>query len=316
MNRFSILLIATVTACNYSPETDESEVLTAEQASTAETISVPSGSMISRSLYVMAGYRYTFCINTTVGNADIYGKTGSAPTKTNYQAPYISTNIGTTKADCIWFTATASATFYIGIYGQYSGASTAKYWYVGTPQNNVPSGLSKALTWPLGNYKNQVNWWSEFNSPWGNPIAVNAPFFPGYTNIVHTGMDIYAPPTTTEVKAACSGTIKKAGSLGGNWGYFVSQECTINGTTISIAYNHINSAGRPADNTWAVEGSKIGTIYDISETLEPGEGDHLHFAICKGTYASCLPQSGATTQTNFPGNFINPWITTNPGLFK
>lgn len=320
MKKTVIALVAILSACGYTPETEEGDVSVAEQASTAETINVASSSMVYRSLYVMAGYRYTFCVNTTSGNADIYGKTGSQPTTTNYQAPYVSRNVGGLHhADCIWFTADASATFYIGIYGASSGTSTAKYWYVGSAQANIPSGFSKGLTWPLGNYKDRVNWWSEFNSPWGNPQAVNAPFFADSANDtdIHKGMDVYAPPGTTVV-TACSGTVKKNGFLGTGWGYYVVQECTKGSTTLSIAYDHLESAGRPAENTPVTEGvTTIGKIYAIDTTLHAGEDHHLHLAICKGTYASCgSPQSGSMIQSSFPGNYINPWIVTNPGLFK
>ncbi|HLG25388.1 MAG TPA: hypothetical protein VI588_01155, partial [Candidatus Gracilibacteria bacterium] len=67
-------------------------------------------------------------------------------------------------------------------------------------------------------------------------------------------------------------------------------------------------------------GTVIGTVFDLNV---PGERDHLHLGICKGAYktskntgGTCSPQGGALDKSSFPGNYVNPWITTNPGLYK
>jgi hypothetical protein len=84
------------------------------------------------------------------------------------------------------------------------------------------------------------------------------------------------------------------------------------GTTLTIAYDHLNNEGRPKEKDFIKGGALIGTVYDLDPAIK-GEKDHLHFGICRGV--GCNPQVGAVTQSNFPGSFINPWITTNPGLY-
>jgi hypothetical protein len=132
------------------------------------------------------------------------------------------------------------------------------------------------------------------------------------------------------VKAACDGKIVKTGVLDNanppKWGYYVVQECTKSGKTISVGYDHLNDKGRPAVlATVVTAGTAIGTIYDINVA---GENDHLHLGICNDAHANCkvydnkgnlisqLPQLGYIPNDQFPGKAINPWITTNPGLFK
>jgi murein DD-endopeptidase MepM/ murein hydrolase activator NlpD len=303
---------------------DEGDIGQVSQGwATLKGISVGNHTMQGYKTNKIAGQRATICINPTSGNPDLYGHYTGVPTTTNYQ--FKSTNTGLTP-DCISFSSSSSGAYYLGIRDSSTGSgnvSKADLWITDSVQKEVPSGFSKALTWPLPGYTALTDSvYGEFNSPWGNPNIANRPFYPGYTNYVHTGVDI-AVPAGTAVKAVCTGPIKKVGVLSNSndplqWGYFVDQECTANGSTIAVGYDHLISAGRPALNSTVTVGQTIGTIYNLETGAKaiPGEKNHLHLAICKGTVASCLPQGGALKNTDFLGSFINPSILTNPGIWK
>ncbi len=266
-----------------------------------------------------AGHRYVACLNPTAGNPDLYGHYVGAPTLNSKQ--FFSVRSGLAP-DCIWFNSSSGGTYYLGMYGYQNTTNQANLWVTDSTQQEVPSGFSKALNWPIPGYTSPVQNgefnFADFNSPWGNNESGNLYFFPEHTNYIHSGVDISAPPGT-QVKAVCDGpvvtdTSGTNSSSGAGWGYYAGQECTKNGNKISVAYVHLNSSGRAAKNTQAVAGqTTMGTIYDMNVA---GEEDHLHLAICKDNYANCLPHRGALPNTAFPGKMINPSITTNPGLYK
>ncbi len=307
---------------------------TSQELSKYSNLTAAKGEMRRARFYKTLGRRYTVCINPKEGDPDLYGHYTGYPTTSTNQ--FKSKNGGLT-SDCFSFNASSSGYYYLGMYGNSvgpSGYAKADLWLTETPQAEVPSGFSKALTWPLPGYKSAVNRYSEFNSPWGNEMPGSTPFFAGSINKIHTGMDIYAL-RGTNVVAACDGYIRRKGFLDDyaldkpakSWGFFVGQECTKGGTTISIAYDHLNDAGRPSEGTYVTAGTLIGTTFDINETNFPGEEDHLHLGICKGAYktpknnAPCTPHVGAVSrdEITYPSiamRFMNPWITTNPGIYK
>jgi hypothetical protein len=310
---------------------DEGDIGQVSQGwATLKGISVGNHTMQTYKTNKIAGQRATICINPTVGNPDLYGHYTGVPTTTNYQ--FKSTNTGLTP-DCISFSSSSSGAYYLGIRDSSTGSgnvSKADLWITDSIQKEVPSGFSRALTWPLpgmtslSDTNQSTNNYSEFNSPWGNASVGNVPFYKNETNTVHTGVDIYAPKDT-EVKAVCDGKVTwnvkngATGNLGVEpgsnlpWGYYAVQECTKNGTTISIAYDHIKQDSRPVVNSIMQVGQTVGKIYDLKV---PGERPHLHLAICKDTFANCSPQAGALINTKFLGKFINPYITTNPEIWK
>ena len=305
-------VLAVLNGCG-SP--DESEEEYTDEVSQELLANYPGLLMpASKTFNKTAGHRYTACLNPVYGDPNLYGHYTGYPTPANYQfksnKPY--------GDDCIWFSASSSGPYYLGAFNfPLNFPGKADMWITDSLQQNVPSGFSKALVWPMPGKTATVNNYSEFNSPWGNAASGNSPFFPGETNYIHSGVDIAAPPGTV-VKAACDGKVVKKGVLDGayppKWGYYTVQECTKNGTTISIAYDHLKDKGRPAVNDQAIAGiTTMGTIYDLDVA---GEGDHLHLAICKDASVNCNPQGGAVEKSSFPGKYINPWITTNPGLYK
>lgn len=148
-----------------------------------------------------------------------------------------------------------------------------------------------------------------FNSPWGNPSF--DPFFGGHQNYVHNGVDYECAPGTP-VKAACSGTIKKVGDLGFDtvagttywWGKYALHECIVNGSKVTLAYDHLATAGLVVQGADVALGQALGAVYDLSY---PGEKDHLHFGVCAGDFSACngVAQAGAAPDTQFAGLMIN-----------
>jgi hypothetical protein len=149
---------------------------------------------------------------------------------------------------------------------------------------------------------------------------------PPINNYQFVSVNGYLTPDCIFFNAGGTGTyyLKAKGALDTNsppkWGYYVTQECTINGPTISIAYDHLNYPNLFNVEVEVNAGTIIGYIYDINVI---GEYDHLHLAICKDTYANCnlagegqYPQRGSLPHTQFPWKMINPYIVTNPNLWK
>lgn len=309
---------------------DEDIELTNEAAAAISygTISTTQGVMKkAASFSVSNSMRYTTCLVPTQGDPDLYLKGGGWPSYSSYSSR--SQNGGLT-ADCIWFDTVAigpNQIQYFGVYGYASGTSSASLWSVSAKLIDVPASLANnKLTWPAGNYKSLVNSYSAFGSPWGNPVSPNIPFFPGSNGMIHSGVDISVPPNTT-VTAACNGVVKLNGDAGAaqGWGYYSILEC--NSPKVTIGYVHLNNAGRPALGAISV-GQSMGTVLDMNVS---GEGDHLHLNICVDSYDNCVATGnkpscgrlkydggGTLTACNavFPGKFINPFIGTNPGIWK
>jgi murein DD-endopeptidase MepM/ murein hydrolase activator NlpD len=286
-------------------------------------LAVKKNYMLGLKLNKYAGRRYTVCLNPTEGNPDLYGNPSGVPTINNPQ--YKSINSGST-SDCFSFNSSSDGAYYLGVYGNTVGSSgyaRGDVWVTESNQQEVPAGFKGALTWPLPGYIALADdKFGDFNTSWGN--AANNPFYKGDENFVHSGVDI-GVPKDTPVKAVCDGKVTWKGDKndGGNltvdpkfvWGYYVVQECTGNGTTISVAYDHLNQKSRPLQNSILRAGQIVGTTFDLSGI--DGEKQHLHLAICKGTMVSCSPQKGALKNTDFPlSSYINPWIKTNPGIWK
>lgn len=260
-----------------------------------------------------AGWRYTVCINVTSGNADLYGYYGGNPTTTTNDNR--STNTAT-KSDCISFNASQNGTYYVGVLGVGSGTSSFTYRRTSSDNLTIPSYLKGKLK-ASGCGGPTYAKYGPFNSPWGNPSF--DPNFSGYTNYIHNGTDLSCAPKTA-VKAACSGTIKKVGDLGFEvvngvtypWGKYSLLECNIGGKLITLAYDHLNTAGQLPLNSQTVAGQTvIGTIYDLNF---PGELDHLHLGLCLGSATACsgVAQNGAVADTAFQGLMLN---VDNPALY-
>lgn len=287
-----------------------------ERAATVDPkMSVVPGEYKHYTFNKIANYRYTICINVPTGDADLYGHYTGYPTYNNYQ--FASVNGDDEDDDCISFDATSNGPYYISVYGFDGEGSEYVYRMTSSPKTSAPAYLSESLNWPVNTCTSVTSSkYGPFNSPWGNAIGDANPFFPEHQNWLHSGTDIACPPSTT-VRAACAGPVKGLGNLGSDilngvtyyWGYYVLQECTLNGSTVTIVYDHLKSAGRPALNANLAVDAVVGTIYDISY---PGEVDHLHFGICKGNYATCYTNAmykanaGAMPDTAFSGLLIDP----------
>lgn len=272
---------------------------------------VANGAYWRRQFQKTAGYRYTFCIYPTAGNPDLYGDFNPDPTSAAGDYQFRSIN-GGQRPDCIAFTAGAAGTYYLAVKGIAAGQSSFSWRITSNNNNSVPAYLAGQLRRPLA-FNVTTPKYGPFNSPWGNGTAPNDPFFPdGFvapsTGYYHNAVDLAAAPRTN-VTAGCNGTVKRIGSSSadGRWGYYVVIECPIgNQNWVTLAYVHLNQAGRPAENAPVVAGqTSMGTVFDMNV---PGEMDHLHFAICTSTYAQCgAAHRGAKPATDASWtNMISP----------
>lgn len=341
------IFIVGLCACDTETTTDDwldlDEEIEPRSFNSQSGISVAKGQFKYFTFDKLAGYHYTRCIDVVSGDADIYGHYLHNPTTGDWQ---FSLQNGGTKSDCISFDATSGGVgvkYYVGIYG-YASSSQVTYRMTNFNSADTPSNLSKQLTWPIsacksltkptdgsGNVVTADNTpsFGAFGAPWGNHEY--NPFYvdecngnQDCKNYLHTGVDI-ACSSGTEVKAACTGPVKDSGSAGTEWGSYLVQECTgANNTKYSVAYVHIANKTSSTNLTAGV--SVVGKVFD---QVVPGESDHLHFAICNGSYATCSaatcsdipsktskPQNGALPDVCFPGLLINAHIGTNPNLYK
>ncbi len=289
-----------------------------------------------------AGYRYTRCLDTKYGDPDLYGHHDQKPTKSNWQFKSANDSSG---SDCISFDATSNGIYYMGIYG-FNEPSEALYRQTTYQNDYVPSHMYKKLVWPVNNCKSltqptdaggavadpdNVVSFGGFGSPWGN--YVSNPFYSNQCNggnscknFLHTGADIACTKGTT-VRAACTGPVVKEDSAGTGWGHSVVQECTgADQKKYSVAYLHITDYGHEVGDTLTAGSTIVGKIADLNVS---GEEDHLHLAVCNGSYSTCTstkcaaisnrdsrPQGGALPDECFPGLLINAHIGTNPSLYK
>lgn len=276
-------------------------------------------------IFVPASRRVTACLMPIQGDPDLYMRSGAWPTFSSY---FTRSQRNGLTPDCIWFNTLADTSCYLGVYGYASGTSTGNLWYVSSNVVDVPAifNANNKLTWPVVNFKSLVNSFSAFGSPWGNALSVNNPFFPDEEGMIHSGVDIKVT-ANTPVIASCTGVVKLNGDAGSTdgWGYYTILEC--DNPKVSIGYVHLNNAGRPALGKISV-GQSMGTVLDMSVA---GEEDHLHLGICADSYDNCLAAKskpscgrlkydggGNASQCSavFPGKFINPFIGTNPGIWK
>jgi murein DD-endopeptidase MepM/ murein hydrolase activator NlpD len=303
-------------SCSSEPDDAELEQCDIEdcdgdlRAAVVQNGNVAAGAYAHYSFAKVANYRYTVCINVSLGNADLYGHYTGYPTTVSYQ--FRSMNAGT-EDDCFSFNSTSAGTYYVSIHGN-GAASNFSYRVTASPRFQTPGYLSHSLQWPVACNTYTSSTYGPFNSPWGNASGNPnlTPFFPDHRNWLHNGIDIACAPST-QVVAACSGVIKKKGNLGSDtindvdyqWGWYAVQECQVNDSFVTIAYDHLNSNSIPAEGENVGAGQPIGTIYNLSY---PGEQDHLHFGICTGSYNTCgtTPQNGAMPDTSFSGLMINP----------
>lgn len=342
MNRWflilAMLLVALLSACGSADEFGEllpdttplpSEELEAEEVNSEDDFDDPDfdpymsqvytdSRSVSNKSYVYyylnqkSGYRYTICLNISSGDADLYGALGRNPTTSSYESS--STHGGLTD-DCITVDATSNSTYYIGVYGYASGTSTYTIRVTYSDSNYVPSWLQRQLVRPNNCTSLTHQKYGPFNSPWGN--TGHDPFYevPKYRNYIHTGTDFSCSPGTA-VKAVCNGNLR-TGDLGSEsgywWGYYVLEECSINGNKVTIAYDHLKTV---TTATTATAGqTTIGTIADLTY---PNEPDHLHLGVCLGSMDTCRSgnssrasvQQGADLDSKFPGLTINSNATT------
>lgn len=260
-----------------------------------------------------AGGRYTVCVESTDGDVDLYGHYAGPPSTSNYQYRSTETPSGAEgRHDCMVFNSTQGGTYYIGVYGYDSDGSTFRYDRSSSSNNVVPGYLAGKLKRPNNCTTPADTRFSPFNSPWGNPS--HDPFYDGYTRYIHNGVD-FACSAGTTVRAVCSGTITQVGDLGYTgsdwWGKYVKQECSFNGTKVTIAYDHLKSTGLPGVGNYVTAGTAIGSIVDLTLSGEP---DHLHLGICTSSAANCSSlQGGAHKMTaGMPANYIS---ADAPGLW-
>ena len=274
-------------------------------------VSLTSGYTRTYTFTKRVGYRYTICVETLNGNADLYTHYDSVISLNNYQYRSINTGL---RSDCVTVNSTQEGTYYIKVYA--NGANSS-YNLRRTTSNSAsaPNFLLGKLYRPACTNVTTSKY-GPFNSPWGNASSSHNPFFndlnsSGHRNYIHTGTDYSCAPNTN-IKAICTGTVKKLGNLGNGWGYYVVQECpiTYNNNTyyITVAYDHLNNAGRPSVGaTLTANSTSVGSIYDMTYT---GEVDHLHLGICTNRYSdqNCTTlHAGAVHDNSFPvSGFINP----------
>ncbi|MFA1822172.1 peptidoglycan DD-metalloendopeptidase family protein [Virgibacillus oceani] len=129
---------------------------------------------------------------------------------------------------------------------------------------NVGSGGGDAIfIWPAS---------GTFTSDFGNRTH------PVYgTQRLHGGVDI-AAPIGTPVKAAASGVVSSAGTMGG-FGNAILITHTIGGQTYTTLYAHLNSISVSAGQTVS-QGQNIGEMGNTGVSTGP----HLHFEVHPGGY--------------------------------
>jgi len=277
-----------------------------------------------------AGWRYTVCIDVTLGNGNLYGHYTGYPTAQNYQ--FASTNTGT-KSDCFSFTASASGNYYLSVLGAAAGTNMFTLRISANDNTTIPTYLSGQLKRPNA-CTTPIDKYGPFNAPWGNPSF--SPFYDfsasggkNYKNYIHNGVD-YLCAAGTAVKAVCTGPVTKVGDLGTDpyggtnywWGKYVVQECAIGSNKVTIAYDHLDSIGPSAHTQSGSPPQTVGTVLtkgttvvgSIAHLTLPGEADHLHLGVCAGAASSCTGlQGGASQDTAFPPPlFLNPDV---PGLW-
>lgn len=318
-------MIGLLLLLHLSPLEAATTTLTVNPSSRSGSYSVSSGGYGYFKFAASAGYEYRVCINTTGGDADIYGSTSSTVSKASSNA---SENSGT-EDDCIVYTASSARTYYLAAYGY--KASTYYIYVIGYPLENAPAAMTGLLSCPFndgwmcsmycGSYTDGE--YGPFGSPWGNPI--DAPFYStktsakNYPNYFHNGVD-YAAPIGTNVYAVYDGVVKKVGSLGSGYGYYVLVEHTVGGSKFCSTYDHLENDA--TYSAWSV-GETIAQYDQVGNTVDitiAGETDHLHY----GLYGDACPTGTPTLQAgamsfeywkSYSTKFINPDGNDNPGIY-
>ena len=265
--------------------------------------SISQGSYKYYEFAKLAGSKYNVCIKTTSGDADLYGHWTSSVSNTVWQ--FHSENGGATY-DYISFEASQTGTYYIAVYGY--NASTFSIYVTKNSMAVTTSQLHGELVCPIascGNGNLTSTQYGPFGSVWGN--SEQDPFFDGYNDFFHVGVD-QNTDYNDNVSAVADGVVKRVGSSGTEWGYYVVIEHSVNNYTFTTTYEHLQFSGRPLVDDQVYAGEQIGKIYNITEQ---GEVNHLHLSMHSGQYRetdnSVLSRSnvGALLYNKFPQDFFN-----------
>lgn len=288
-----------------------------------------NGEMSSRSISVCEGYRYTACTQDMIGNADLYGGS-EIPTLNQYGASSTDEMMTVKDAegketevvrpDCITFAPENTGYYYLGIYG--AGESVnSNIWVSASKIEDVPTGFENSLTWFTDGCTELTNdKYGPFNTPWGNDEDLERPFYDGYPNYLHGGVD-FTCPADTEVKAMCDGVIADSDDAGGGWGWHTVVDCKKADKTISIVTIHLQEDSVLPIGTEVKAGDVIGKVFPMDI---PGEKVHIHLTGCRYSHDECEadgfhPERGASRRTEWWGAaklwFDMDWHT-NPGLYK
>jgi hypothetical protein len=291
-------------------------------------VAVQKDQMKILSVAVCNGYRYTACTQNPLGNPDLYGGTVSPTIGQFEQKSTDDVKITTDgngnqssapRPDCITFEPKGTQ-YYLGVFGAAVDSKT-NIWISGSKMAHVPQGFERSLVWFADSCVELTNLkYGPFNTPWGNDVDLDRPFFDGYPNYLHGGSD-YACPANTVVKAMCDGVIADSGDAGGDWGWHTVLECKSGNNAVSIALIHIQTDSALPIGTLVKAGDTIGKVFALNV---PGEVEHIHMTGCQKSHGECEaagfhPERGAARRTEWWGAhefwFDMDWKT-NPNLYK
>jgi murein DD-endopeptidase MepM/ murein hydrolase activator NlpD len=277
---------------------------------------------------VCAGHRYTACLVPKSGNPDLYGSRNANPTTAAFEKKSTD-NLMTVddgsgnmvqvpRPDCITFEATTSGEYYVGVYG--AAPAETNLWVSSSRLLNVPGTFEQGLSW-FADACTELTTpeYGPENTPWGNAEDLDRPFYQGYPNYLHGGVDI-ACPADTPIRAMCDGVIVDSNDAGGDWGWHTVLECRKDDSVISIAYIHLNQASVLPIGTKVKAGDVIGTVFLLNVA---GEKVHVHLTGCNRAHADCeaagfQPERGACRRTEWWGAsryWFNMDPHSNPGLY-
>lgn len=289
------------------------------------------------------GYRHTICATPKTGSIDIYSfwspgasimYNGQVATEDETGDPFAGSRfvaVSDSPRECIALNIDKDGgTLFVAVHGV--KAADFDLMILTTEAAGQPPLASK-LSWPTPECgRITYEKYGPFNSPWGNACPGQDPMFSTVLNgatKIHNAVDIYCPTDDgmkqRPVVASCTGTIKRIGFGGTDWGNFINQECETLG--LSLTYMHVDpNSFDQVENPSGIKvgegvnkGDLLGYVFDMNKE---GEQDHLHFAVCAGDYDQCQSQSvltaeelGPKVEANATTKFINPDCSTNPGLY-
>lgn len=288
-------------------------------------IAPAEGEMKVVKVKVCSGMRYLACTQNPSGNPDLYGSAISPTVDTFSQKSndaMMDDGDGNKipRPDCISFEPRKNGTYNVGVYGATADTKT-NLWVSSSRKNWVPEGFEKELVWFSDTCTDlTTKEYGPFNSAWGNDGDPDRPFYEGYINYIHGGVDIACKAGTT-VKAMCDGIIVDSNDAGGDWGWHTVLECKKGDSTISIAYIHLNEDSVLPIGTPVKKGDKVGTVFPLNV---PGEIEHIHLTGCNQSHDDCEaagfhPERGASRRTEWWGAkqfWFNMDWRTNRGLYK